>query len=226
VAITQVGSTTNTGNAALVASRAPAVPTGAASGDVAIVHLDVWESIDPAITTPAGFSQVYKNNVGGGFAKSYCFRKTLTGSDSGTYSFSWTGSMWAAASCTMLRGVKSGDPIGSNFDIDILASGTTFPSTSVSPGYVPALLWHGFNDSPGTHAAPTSPSGFTETADVDCAVDAIYLPSSGTSFTVTGGTTTVSSPLTVGLVAVEADAGGPPPTAPTLFIVRPGYRIR
>jgi hypothetical protein len=43
VAITQVGSTTNTGDAVDVTTRAPAVPTGAANLDVAVAFLD-WGS--------------------------------------------------------------------------------------------------------------------------------------------------------------------------------------
>ncbi len=211
MAITQVGATTTTGDSASATSRAPAVPTGAAAGDMAYVFLDVWEAIDPAINVPSGFVQILKLSGGSG-GKSYCFQKRLTAADVGTYSFSWSGSMWATAHCTMLRGVKaSGDPVGSNY-ATALAISSTFPSVSVSPSYAPgaqpALLWHGYNDSAGSHAAPT---GFAKTAEVDCAVDAILLPTSGSSWTASGATVSASSAIKALLIAVEPEAGGGDP---------------
>lgn len=203
--ITQVGATTTTGDAASVTSRAPAVPTGAQAGDVAVVFLDLWEASDPAVTAPTGFTQLFKLPGGSG-GKSYCFWKRLTAADAGTYSFSWSGNMWATAHCTMLRGVKAtGDPVGEHYDT-ALAISDTFPTVTVEPPYIPALLWHGYNDSPGTHTAPT---GFTKTAEVDCAVDAIQLPTSGSSWTASGATVSASSAIKAMLLAVEPDAGGP-----------------
>lgn len=203
--ITQVGATTTTGDSASASSRAPAVPTGAAAGDVAFVFLDLWEASDPAVTAPAGFTQLFKLPGGSG-GKSYCFWKRLTAADAGTYTFSWSGNQWATAHCTMLRGVKaSGDPVGANY-ATALAISSTFPSVTVSPPYIPALLWHGYNDSAGTHTAPT---GFTKTAEVDCAVDAIQLPTSGSSWTASGATVSASSAIKAMLLAVEPDAGGP-----------------
>lgn len=202
--ITQVGVTTTTGDAASTSSRAPAVPTGAQEYDVAFVFLDVWEAIDPAINVPLGFQLLYKLPGGSG-GKSYCYWKRLSGPDSGTYSFSWSGTMWATAHCTMLRGVKkTGDPVGANY-ATALAISDTFPSVTVTPPYVPALLWHGYNDSGGTHTPPT---GFTETADVDCATDAIQFPESGVSWTASGAKVTASSAIKSALVAVEAESGG------------------
>jgi hypothetical protein len=213
--ITKVGSTTNTGTLVQASSRAPAVPTGAAVGDVAFVHLDLWDSsLDPAVTTPSGFTQLYKATASGGQAKTYVFWKRLTAADTGTYTFSWTGSPYSAAIVTMLRGVKaSGDPVGANYNTTT-ATSANFPSTTVNPSYVPALLWHGYSDSPATHTPPTSPVGFVETADYDCGVNADYFPTSGTSFTVTGATTTVSSPLLSSLIAVE-----PEPTSGAITLV-------
>lgn len=211
MAITQVGSTTNTGNSTDVTSRAPAVPTGAAVNDVAFVFLDLWLS-NPTVTPPSGFNLLFSVTGGTGVAVK-CYWKRLTAADTGTYSFTWTGTNWTTASCTMLRGVKSsGDPVGANFNTAFVTS-ATFPSTSVNPGYIPGLLWHGYNDTGGSHTPPTSPAGFTETVEVDCATDAIHLPSSGTSFTVTGATVSASSPIMSALVAVEAEPAGPPAEA-------------
>jgi hypothetical protein len=211
LAITQVGSTTNTGNAANVTSRAPAVPAGAATDDVAFVFLDLWNT-NPAVTPPAGFTLLFQFNAGAGLVTVYCFWKRLTGGDTGTYSFTWGASNWSTSSCTMLRGAKaSGDPVGANFNTAFTDPSQTHPSTAVNPGYIPGLLWHGYNDNAGTHTPPTSTAGFTETADVDSSTDAIYLPGSGTSFTVTGGATTgTSGPIAAALVAVEPVAGGAP----------------
>lgn len=209
MAITLVGTPTNTGNSTSTTTRSVAVPTGAVSGDVAFVFIDLWDgSADPTPTIPSGFTQLYKVTGGTG-VKSYCYWKRLTAADTGTYAFSWTTAMFSTVSCTMLRGVvTSGNPAGgtvagTNYQT-AFATSTTFPSVAVNPStYIPGLLWHGYNDSAATHTPPTSPTGFTESVDVDCATDAYYFPTSGTSFTITGATASVSSAINAAVVAVQ-----------------------
>lgn len=215
--ITQVGSQTNTGNSANVTSRAPAVPAGAQADDVAIVFLDLWQTAT-TITPPAGFTLLTGfPTTGGSGVRNYVYWKRLTGADTGTYSFTWGASNWTTASCIMLRGVKlTGDPIGSNYNTAYNTS-TTFPSVTVAPSYTPALVWHGYNDSAGTHTPPT---GYTETSDVDCGTSAIDL--TGATLTASGATVSVSSPNFAVLLAVEEQG----PTEGGYILQEDGFKIR
>jgi hypothetical protein len=211
------GPTTNTGNATSVTSRAPTVPAGAAVDDVMILYLDLWVSggADPTPTVPSGFTQVYKITGGTG-VKSRCYWKRLTGADAGTYAISWTGAQYAMAHVIRCTGVTtSGDPIGANFNT-ATATSTTFPTTTVSPAYAPGLLWHGYSDSPATHLPPTS---FTELNDVDCGTDAWRVPGSAGTWTAPAATTSVSSAINAGLIAL--DPGGGAAAIPPIIVMPP-----
>lgn len=201
-------SSSDTGNTANVTSRSPAVPAGAQVDDVMIAFLDVWETIDPTITVPSGFQQIYKVSAGTG-VKCYAYWKRLTAVDTGTYTFSWTGAMFATAAVHCVSGaVLTGDPVGTNYNT---ASGvsTTFPSTTVAPAYgdIPLLLWHGYNDSSGTHTPPT---GFAELFDFDSQTGAWRRAAAAGSSTASGATHSVSDDLVSGLIAVQpiASSGG------------------
>lgn len=196
----------NTGNSTSSTSRAPAVPTGAAAGDVVVVFLHRWESINPVVTAPSGFTRKAQYTAGDGVAKIDVWWKRLTGSDAGTYSFSWTGSMFAAAHAICMTGVVStGDPIEAINNW--FGTAPPFGSTSVTTATIPGLLWYAYNDTGGTHTPPTSPV-FTELADADCDTSAYRLPGTTGTFTVTGGTTTGGDSSAAVLVALAAEPAG------------------
>lgn len=200
---------TNTGNSTSSTSRAPAVPAGAASGDVVVAFLHRWDaSINPAVTAPSGFTRKAQYTSIDGLAKIDAWWKRLTGSDAGTYSFSWTGSMFAAAHAICMTGaIATGDPIES---INNWA-GTSppFGSTSVTTVGAPGLLWYAYSDTGGTHTPPT---GFTELGDADCDTSAYRIPGAAGTNTATGGSTTGGGSSAAVLVALSPDGGVP--TAP------------
>lgn len=199
----------NTGNDASVTSRAPAVPAGVQANDVAIVFLSRWGGTNPAVTTPAGFTRLaFQGLSGDSVAKIDVFWKRLTGADTGTYSFSWTGAMWSSAETLAFVGVKTtGDPVNGLWNTWTGTAGT-FGSTSVTTSFAPALAWNSYNDTSGTHTPPT---GFTETADADCGSAAYRIPGTTGVQTASGGSVTSSSPAAAVLIALEPAAAGPEP---------------
>lgn len=197
-------SSSNTGSETSASSRAPAVPSGAASGDVVIVFLERWGG-NPAITAPSGFTDWGTTyNSGDAASNIHVFWKRLTGSDAGTYSFSWTGSLWSHAYAICFTGViASGTPIEAVNGWAGTAG--TFGSTSVTTATIPGLVWTCYNDTGGTHTPPT---GYTEVADNDCGSLA-YLIGSGTGTqAASSGSVTTSSPATAVLVALKPTTGG------------------
>jgi len=201
VAITVVGTPTNTGDAAGNSSTAVTVPTGAASGDIAVVYLGQWGGsgggATPTITPASGFAQ--KGGFftsGDGLAKNSIWWKRLTGSDSGTYSFSYTGdgSFFTTCQCVMFRGgATSGDPWET---VATPLTGTwgscsTISVTTTDPNG--ALFWAVYNDSAGTHTPPTN---FTEAADNDSASCAYRIP--GSAGTLSAASASISSSSAAG----------------------------
>lgn len=195
-------SSSHTGNDAEASSRAPAVPAGAAVGDVVIVKLSRWGG-DPAVTAPSGFTQyptTFPSGDGAGVVR--IFWKRLTASDAGSYTFSWTGSLWSHAHAVCFTGViETGDPIE---DVDGWAgTAGTFGSVSNNTATIPGLLWTTYNDSVGTHTAPT---GFTKIIDNDCGASAYRIASATGTQTASGGSVTSSSPASAVLIALKPAA--------------------
>lgn len=117
---------------ASAASAAVPVPTGAADKDIAVVSLYLESAA--AITPPAGFTQksdVATNATTQG--RLVTFWKRLTGADSGTYTFTWTGSVWRAADCALFSGrVSSGDPFTTVGTADGGSGGRTVTVTGIT----------------------------------------------------------------------------------------------
>lgn len=106
-------------------SIAPAVPSGGAANKIALVFL--YKENTAALTPPAGFTAVTNSPISTtNGSQLNILWKRLTGVDSGTYSFSWTGSVYAEATAMHFSGcVTSGDPT----EID---NAVTTGSTAVS----------------------------------------------------------------------------------------------
>lgn len=213
MAITVVGTPTNTGDAADATSHAPAVPTGAAANDIAVVYLGQWNAggVTPTVTPPSGFTQKGGNwtNTGDGFARNSIWWKRLTGSDSGTYSFSYSASFWTTAECAIFRGcITSGDPWDAVATPLAASWTTTIDSISLTTTDAgAALVWCVYNDSGGTHTPPT---GFTEAADNDCGSMAYQVLSSAGSQTASSGTVSTATSGGLWMGALLSSAGGAP----------------
>lgn len=197
-------SSSHTGNDAEASSRAPAVPAGAAAGDVVVVKLSRWGG-NPTVTAPSGFTQyptMFPSGDGAGVIRIYW--KRLTASDAGSYTFSWTGALWSHAHAVCFTGVIStGDPIE---DVDGWAgTAGTFGSVSNETVTIPGLFWTTYNDSNGTHSPPT---GFTEIIDNDCGSSAYRIAAATGTQTASGGSVTSSSPASAVLVSLKPEASG------------------
>lgn len=219
-------SSSSTGNAQSVASIAPAVPTGAAVDDIAVVFLGQWASgATPTITPPAGFTQKGATwSSGDGLAKNSVWWKRLTAADTGTYSFSWTGGgFWTTAEVALFSGcATSGDPWDA---VATPVTGTFGSITSMSVTMTDAaggLFWCVYNDSNGTHTPPTS---FTELDDVDSASCAYRIPGSSGSQSASGASITSSSSAGAWLGALLSTGGGAPAPRPVPVISQYGGRF-
>jgi hypothetical protein len=205
-------SSSNTGNDASTTSRAPAVPAGAAAGDVVVVVLTRWTS-DSAITAPSGFADwgtTYPAGTGGNTnANVHIFWKRLTGADTGTYSFSWTnntGETWTHAHALCFSGcVSTGTPIEAVNNWAGTAG--SYGSTSVTTVGAPGLIWSSYNDSSGTHTPPSSGT-WTEVADFDSGSAAYRIPGASGTQTASGGSVTSSSPAAAVLIALAPEPSG------------------
>lgn len=204
VAFRSSGSSTGDGSDSFVSSVSIGVPLGAAANDIAVVGIEMWEAGNPTVTPPSGFTLL--TSVVSGSQKLKVFWKRLAGADTGFYTFSWTGSQWTIGNCLLFSGCKtSGDPIGSNFDTAISASGTGVPSTSVTVAFAPAFAHFVANENSGLKTPPT---GFTETRD-SFYLEASYLaPGSSGTTTASGGTLGASTLSLAALIAIEPDSGG------------------
>lgn len=148
-------------------SAAVAVPAGVTAGQIVVVHLykentaavtkpDVsWTEITPSVATT------------GSVSSHHIFWKRATASDSGTYTFSWTGSVWSEAIATRYTGaIASGNPFdtgaGAPNGAQRSSNGNVTPAVSLTTqGADRLLIWSGTNFASGTWTAPTVPSAFT-----------------------------------------------------------------
>lgn len=190
-------------NDSFASSASTAVPSGAAADDIALLCLEQWESTNPTVTWPSGFTQFIQ--VVSGSQKLKCAWKRLTGADGGNYTASWTGSQWSLMHCVLMTGAKtSGDPV-TQFNTTS-ATNTTTPSLTVAGlSFVPGMVHFVCNEN---SASGTPPTGYTETQDSNY-VHSNYLISGSTGdHTASGGSLSTSTLQLVALIAVEPPAAG------------------
>jgi hypothetical protein len=145
-------------------SAAVAVPSSAAVNSIMIVQL--YKENSAAVTPPAGFTEltpVQSTTTDVPFTM-HVFWKRCTAADSGTYSFSWTGSVWREAVCTRYEGVvTSGTPMEQQSGQQTSANTQTTSAVSVTTvAYDTLLVWMAGASSTG---AWTPPTNFTERFD-------------------------------------------------------------
>lgn len=144
---------------ASLTSIAIPVPSGVVADSIIVVHM--LKENTAAITPPAGFTQKAQAATTGNRQQTI-FWKRATGADSGTYSFSWTGSVWAGGSAHRISGaITSGDPF------DVFDQETSTVGASASPNVQVTttlddtlLLW--FATATNGSGVWTQPGGFTE----------------------------------------------------------------
>lgn len=175
------GSTTTT--------AAVPVPSGVASGHVILVHL--YKESTASVTPPAGFTELAPApTTTGNVISHHVFWKRATGSDSGTYSFTWTGSAYREAVAERYTGcIASGSPVDAYNGAGRSSSGTVTPAVTVTTtGPDRLLVWSGANWSSGTWTPPSAGGTWTERYDSgDCLTIATReQTASGSSGSVTG----------------------------------------
>lgn len=153
----------NPGGAAGASAAVP-VPTGAAAGDIVVVGLYL-ETTD-TITLPSGFTVKSDLQAAGSafsLGRLVTAWKRLTAADTGTYTFSWTGSVLREAVCGLWRGrITTGDPFST------APSTNEAASNNLTVSGVNALLGDdlvGIATEVQNGFGWTPPSGFTERQD-------------------------------------------------------------
>lgn len=189
-------------NDAFVTSINIPVPSGAASGDIALLELEQWESANPTVTWPSGFTQVV--NLVSGSSKLKAAWKRLSAADTGNYTPTWTGSQWSLGHCVLIPGaLASGDPIEATNTAT--ATSTTIPTTSVTIATLAFLAHFVSNENSATATPPTS---FTEVQDSNYLHSNYRIPGSTGTFTAPSGTLSASTLALAALVAVKPAASG------------------
>lgn len=147
-----------------------AVPAGVTSGQIILV--DLYLEASRTVTPPSGFTE-----IGTVAATSttwhHRFWKRATGSDAGTYSFSWTGATYRRGAAVRYPGcVATGTPYDTGAGAPVSAArssaGTVTPGVSLTTQGVDRLLvWSGTIFSFGSWTQPTAGGTWTERYDSD-----------------------------------------------------------
>ena len=186
------------------------VPTGAAIGDIAVVG--IYKENTAAVTPPDGTwtSKASLTTSGASHGSLHVFWKRLTAADTGTYTFTWTGSDFRAAAAGLWSGrIASGDP----FDGTVGTSEPGSTSTTVNVSTSPAAangdaigFWTNFNGG----ASFTAPTNYTQRQSVSgvIAMETRDAVASGSTGNVTA-TASITDWMKAFLgVLAEATAGG------------------
>lgn len=189
------------------AGKSIAVPAGAAAGDVALIAIEIWldTSTDPVVTWPAGFTQkIYYESTTDGFQRVLVAWKRLTGADSGTYTYTISGSYWNMAHCILLTGaVTVGDPIETT-DTQQAAATSSIPTNSLTTATIPGLVQFVANENASSQ---TPRASYTEVQDGDYIHTSYFLPGSSGTQTASGGSLSVSNAVILAaLLAIIPDA--------------------
>lgn len=145
------------------ATAAVAVPSGVTAGQVILVHL--YKESTATVTPPSGFTELTPAPFTTSSVHTHhVFWKRATGSDSGTYSFTWSGSTFREAVAIRYTGcATSGVPVDVFNTAARSTNGTVTPAVSLTTTGADRLLeWAGSNFNAGSW---TPPSGFTERVD-------------------------------------------------------------
>ena len=157
------------------------------------------------VTAPAGFTlkATYTGANSGGADTLRVYWKRLTAPATGTYQFTWSGGkLWSSGHAIAVSGAgASGDPLEA-VNRAGSASGTTYPTTTVTTTASPLLAWIGRNDQPASQHTP--PTGFTEVQDKNCTSLAVLSSGGPGTYTATGASYTGGAgPLQAVLVAIR-----------------------
>lgn len=208
-------------------SAAIPVPAGMAANELALVFLYV--ETDAAITLPTGFTQaaLAENNMVTKEHRLYLSWKRATGADTGTYTFSWTGSAWRSGYAMRVSGaITTGDPFDTGTGATVTGVTTLVdtvpPALSLTTTQADTLLVYGAvgYDGPNTWTPPT---GMTERADAENQLAATLAQAAAAGTGNLQGTYSAATALSAFLGAVLSPvtaAGAAPPFLPPVHRLR------
>lgn len=190
------------------------VPTGAANLDIAVAGIYI-ESTATITTVPSGFT--LKSDLATTAAthgRLIVYWKRLTGADSGTYTFGYTGTPFRAAACGLWSGrVTSGDPFDGTVGTNEPAAQSTTANVSTSPTNAngdAVGFWTNFNGG----GAFTAPASYTQRQSISgvIALETRDAVAAGSTGNVTA-TNTITDWMKA-FLGVLAPAGGAAPVRP------------
>lgn len=186
------------------------LPSSLAANDIVLVIL-YKENIN-AVTPPAGYSEEGTAPTTTAPQAQHIFWYRAAGGESGTVTFSWTGSVFRAATAHRITGcITTGDPIEG---INTNASNASVSTLNVSLASTSAdslLVWAGTDFAGGNTWTP--PTGYTEQSDIDVIGDATKTNAAGGATGSVTGTANVSGAMTailLSLLPAAADSPGQP----------------
>lgn len=195
------------------------VPTGVASGDIVVVG--IYKENTAAITPPSGFTLKTSDTTNATTQGAlWVYWKRLTAADTGTYSFSWTGAVYAGGHAIAGRGaVATGDPFVGTTSIVRSANNSSSTLATSATSILNGLAMSFVSSWATATRTWTAPSGWTrEEQTVNMATGRL-----GTTVATSTGTVTWTGngndyyQMFLGVLA-------PPVTGPTLSVVVSGAK--
>lgn len=183
---------------AAAANAVVTLPSGIQDRDIVLVTI-YKENTNAVTTVPAGFAEKGTAPTTTAPQAQHTFWKRMSGGETGTITFAWTGSVFRAASAVRISGCAStGDPIeGINSNSSNTSVATL--STSLAATSADTLLYFAATDFTGGNAwAP--PSGYTEINDLDVLGDDWKTNAAGGATGSIASSAGVSGPMTVVLL--------------------------
>lgn len=155
------------------ATTAPiVVPSGVTAGQIIVAVLYIESTV--AVTPPLDFVECAASPIGAvapGLHRIRVYWRRASGADAGTYTFSWTGSIYREGFALRYTGaVTSGDPwdtgAGAPNSAARSSDATATPAVSLTTqGPDRKLIWVGSNVAGGAGTPPSAGGTWTERAD-------------------------------------------------------------
>jgi hypothetical protein len=152
-----------------VTSGAMPIPSGVVAGSTCVVAFGLeWSATAPTSFAPPASGGTWTHvstldQTGGDFTRQYIYEYRAAGSESGTWTFTWTNNAFHTGSAHRITGAASaGSIFDAGFDHEVAASNQTdAPTTQLTTlGDERLVVW--FVLGIGGDAVWTPPSGFTE----------------------------------------------------------------
>lgn len=210
-------------------SNTIAVPSGAASGMVAILGIEIFLDSGSApitATWPSGFTEIVdeRSSLTSG-NQLLIAKKTLTGSDGGNYVTNFSAARWNASMCALVSNAGSVITPDSS-SVDSATTGTSIGTLSLTSSGKPLLLHFQANPSGGTTHTP--PTGFTELWENEYLTLAARAPLTTGSHSSSGATQSSSQAWAAALIGVEPATGDAAitPQATTVSVTAGSLTVR